>query len=100
MLTKYFGPATVKKLEKLKIKTVRDLLYHFPSRYDDFSNFTPISEIKPRTQLSARGVILTAKNTRIFRRNMVLTEIIVKDDTRSEERRVGKECRSRWSPYH
>src|SRR2546427_6317181 len=22
------------------------------------------------------------------------------DDNRSEERRVGKECRSRWSPYH
>src|SRR5260221_10661954 len=22
------------------------------------------------------------------------------DDARSEERRVGKECRSRWSPYH
>ena len=22
------------------------------------------------------------------------------DPTRSEERRVGKECRSRWSPYH
>src|SRR2546421_1010475 len=24
----------------------------------------------------------------------------VKRDDRSEERRVGKECRSRWSPYH
>ena len=24
----------------------------------------------------------------------------VSDDMRSEERRVGKECRSRWSPYH
>ena len=22
------------------------------------------------------------------------------NDHRSEERRVGKECRSRWSPYH
>ena len=22
------------------------------------------------------------------------------NDQRSEERRVGKECRSRWSPYH
>src|SRR3989475_4642669 len=22
------------------------------------------------------------------------------DEARSEERRVGKECRSRWSPYH
>src|SRR5258708_24705786 len=29
-------------------------------------------------------------------------EIIIRqnDYTRSEERRVGKECRSRWSPYH
>src|SRR2546428_5018559 len=25
---------------------------------------------------------------------------INKVGTRSEERRVGKECRSRWSPYH
>ena len=24
----------------------------------------------------------------------------VSQDSRSEERRVGKECRSRWSPYH
>ena len=25
---------------------------------------------------------------------------VKKPETRSEERRVGKECRSRWSPYH
>ena len=24
----------------------------------------------------------------------------LEEDKRSEERRVGKECRSRWSPYH
>src|SRR2546427_5413503 len=24
----------------------------------------------------------------------------LRHDVRSEERRVGKECRSRWSPYH
>jgi len=24
----------------------------------------------------------------------------LQDRLRSEERRVGKECRSRWSPYH
>ena len=24
----------------------------------------------------------------------------IKQSSRSEERRVGKECRSRWSPYH
>src|SRR2546427_11119778 len=27
-------------------------------------------------------------------------EEAVDDGARSEERRVGKECRSRWSPYH
>src|SRR5256712_11117291 len=26
--------------------------------------------------------------------------VMLRADMRSEERRVGKECRSRWSPYH
>ena len=26
--------------------------------------------------------------------------LIADEQLRSEERRVGKECRSRWSPYH
>ena len=34
----------------------------------------------------------------------IINQIIVFDEGevlfRSEERRVGKECRSRWSPYH
>ena len=29
-----------------------------------------------------------------------IDQVIKCDDFRSEERRVGKECRSRWSPYH
>ena len=27
-------------------------------------------------------------------------DVVGQAQTRSEERRVGKECRSRWSPYH
>src|SRR2546422_10476082 len=27
-------------------------------------------------------------------------ELLLSHKQRSEERRVGKECRSRWSPYH
>src|SRR3712207_1880320 len=36
-------------------------------------------------------------------KNVKITELLVTEGltrTRSEERRVGKECRSRWSPYH
>ena len=29
-----------------------------------------------------------------------LSKGLLKSINRSEERRVGKECRSRWSPYH
>ena len=29
-----------------------------------------------------------------------LQKMMYKNHYRSEERRVGKECRSRWSPYH
>src|SRR2546425_749004 len=51
--------------------------------------------------------------TRPFRTDQVLRALAAVDSTivtraewavvrqvRSEERRVGKECRSRWSPYH
>src|SRR5437588_9671728 len=31
---------------------------------------------------------------------VVCTMLVGNRETRSEERRVGKECRSRWSPYH
>src|ERR1044071_7875828 len=33
-------------------------------------------------------------------RRLVLLDLNMPRMSRSEERRVGKECRSRWSPYH
>src|SRR2546425_13374830 len=43
---------------------------------------------RPLTLCRGRGSIGIRGGVRLCRRN------------RSEERRVGKECRSRWSPYH
>ena len=34
------------------------------------------------------------------REKIVMSNTEYKQQHRSEERRVGKECRSRWSPYH
>ena len=42
---------------------------------------------------------LTNKNFD-FNRQEILKVLPDKLIDRSEERRVGKECRSRWSPYH
>ena len=38
-------------------------------------------------------------NTAFYRRRILFCTQRYRDG-RSEERRVGKECRSRWSPYH
>ena len=33
-------------------------------------------------------------------KNIYIIKRLIDIGLRSEERRVGKECRSRWSPYH
>ena len=51
-----------------------------------------------------RNEILIHDLTRMDLENIMLSEINQTQKNnycmRSEERRVGKECRSRWSPYH
>ena len=48
----------------------------------------------PRAALSVAGV------TRHIAGRDVVNQVSFDVADRSEERRVGKECRSRWSPYH
>ena len=43
--------------------------------------------------------LLTIKGKDILEKADVVVYDYLAND-RSEERRVGKECRSRWSPYH
>src|SRR5256886_11955798 len=46
---------------------------------------------------SSLGAFRRIYDTRIYTRMFAK---LSSDVVRSEERRVGKECRSRWSPYH
>jgi anthranilate/para-aminobenzoate synthase component II len=45
----------------------------------------------------ARYLRELGQTTEVCRNDAIGLEDI---EARSEERRVGKECRSRWSPYH
>ena len=58
-----------------------------------------IDELNARLHpLLVRNFLLTFLNPEINTNHAQL--VFTTHDTRSEERRVGKECRSRWSPYH
>src|SRR5258708_33621085 len=64
----------------------------------------PPTEILPRAQptlkSSAGSTIPSYPNAGDFRPSQSEARATNPILTRSEERRVGKECRSRWSPYH
>ena len=48
----------------------------------------------------ASDILASAKTESSREKNAAELGIRLTSDNRSEERRVGKECRSRWSPYH
>ena len=60
------------------------------------SNKPNISGIKKVSEDSEYSSKLIARDGKLFA-GLIATRF--KGDDRSEERRVGKECRSRWSPY-
>ena len=48
------------------------------------------------------GILLTVTDKDGIHPNAAVYKVldVIANLIRSEERRVGKECRSRWSPYH
>lgn len=78
------GPKTLERLNRLNIFSATDLLYHFPSRYLDFSNITPISQIKENTMVTITGQVLTFKSI-YTRSGKSLQKAVVSDKTGSVE---------------
>ncbi|MDD2732175.1 MAG: ATP-dependent DNA helicase RecG [Candidatus Pacebacteria bacterium] len=75
------GPVSLKKLKRLGIRTINDMLFHFPYRYEDFSNLIPISELKINEICTVFGKVTEIKNTKTWKKRMMLTHIILEDKT-------------------
>ena len=80
---KGIGPYYQKKLVKLRLKTVRDLLRHFPSRYEDFSHLKKISEVSSGEVCSVFGKIEKLKTRKSFKKRLFITEAVLQDETGS-----------------
>lgn len=74
------GAEMARKLRRLHIATVGDLLKHYPRRYDDFTNVSAIAKMKPGL-VTVRGKIVTAATRRARGRRLTITEAIISDDT-------------------
>ncbi len=74
------GPAYARRLEKLGVRTVGDLLHHLPFRYDDYSVVSKIKDLQDGETVTVQGQVLEIKNL-FTRRGFVLQKARVQDDT-------------------
>jgi len=74
-------PAQDKALKRLGIMSVRDLLYHFPTRYGDTAQVTSITNLRQSDTAVIFGRISGLKMRRAFRKKIPLAEGFVEDDT-------------------
>ena len=81
-----------------RVQTVRD---HGKVTFLDIFDETGIVQAVTRTQpdISSQDIVEITGTVKKRPENLI-NKNMPKGEIRSEERRVGKECRSRWSPYH
>lgn len=74
------GPKIIEKLQRLNINHPKDILYHFPTRYIDFSHSVKINSILENENVTITGQVLDFKN--IFTRHgKNIQKAIVSDNT-------------------
>jgi len=75
------GPGFLKRLGKLGLRSVRDILWHFPSRYEDFSETYRIADLEPGQQATIQARIESVKVRRSWRRRMTIVEATLSDSS-------------------
>ena len=92
-----------KKKEKQLIKPNKHIHKPINAISSGFSTIFPVQIWIIGLWKNIKSIILKLKKRavkpRVFRK-IFLIQSQSPNSFRSEERRVGKECRSRWSPYH
>jgi len=77
----HVGPKGLSRLKKLGIKTVKDLLWHFPARYDDFSAILPIAQVESGTVVNIKGRVVDINTASLWRRRKTVTNATVEDES-------------------
>jgi len=79
---KGIGPKRAKNFSAYGINTIEELLYYFPRRYEDRTNFASIAELKIGEVYTIKGKIIAEKQRNSWRRRRFsITEALLYDNT-------------------
>jgi len=70
-----------KALTRAGLSTIEDLLYYFPSRYNNISEVKKIKDLKVGDETNIYGKIVSAKTTKAYRKKIPIAEAVIEDDT-------------------
>src|SRR3954453_12762841 len=77
------GPRRAADLGRAGLSTIEDLLYRFPTRYEDRGHFQTIASLKPGVAASVAGEILSCGIRPTRRPRFKIFEMLVRDRTGS-----------------
>jgi len=72
------GEFNAQKLAKLGVQTIGDLLYFFPTRYDDYSALKTINQLEFGDQVTIIGRVASARKQRL-KGTMILLKVVIED---------------------
>ncbi|RKD34373.1 ATP-dependent DNA helicase RecG [Thermohalobacter berrensis] len=75
------GPKRAKKLKRLNIKTVEDMLYYFPRTYEDRRKLNSIKECRNGEKVNLKVIVSGSPVIYRPRRGLSITKVPVKDET-------------------
>jgi len=75
------GSKFLDRLKKLEIKTVKDLLWHFPFRYEDFSKIVKIADLEINQAVTIQAVVKKILMRQSWRRRILIVEAVLADET-------------------
>jgi ATP-dependent DNA helicase RecG len=70
----------LRHLRRMDIRTVKNLLWHFPIRYEDRSEFLKISELKSGEDATIQAVVQSAHTRYIPGRRLSVTDVRIADE--------------------
>src|SRR3989344_4358262 len=77
------GSETAKDLKTLDVASVRDLLFYFPFRYDDYSRALPIASLRHDVTATVTGKVTSIASRPSKNKRLTITEAMVEDESGS-----------------
>jgi len=79
------GPKTLTALHKLDLKTILDLVFYFPYRYEKYNSVSNFNSLQLNQAVIVSGQIDLIRNKKTFKKKMYITEALISNDSGSLE---------------